>query len=291
MQQLALDLGFLSALGREDFILGDCNRDAAARIDRWPDWPGQFRVLNLVGPPASGKSHLASVWRERSGAAVLEGLGAYDAGRAFDDHLVLDCLAPGPQWNEEALFHLVNATAEAGRSLLLVSREPVARMDWRLADLGSRLRSAQMAGLDQPDDGLLKMVLGKHFEDRKLVIAEEVIDYMMVRMERSFEAVRALATEMDRQSLAQHRRLTLPLAREILAVIESRQAGAAGDAGGTENAGGAEQARSVESAGEAGPAIPAPVPAGARHRDHAHGGTGGDLPATANNNTMGGMDA
>ena len=43
MQQLPLDLHFLTAQGREDFILGDCNRLAAAWIDRWPDWPGPIR--------------------------------------------------------------------------------------------------------------------------------------------------------------------------------------------------------------------------------------------------------
>ena len=67
MQQLPLDLGFMPAQGRDDFIISDCNKLAAEWIDRWPDWPGQFPVLNIVGPAASGKSHLAAIWRARSG--------------------------------------------------------------------------------------------------------------------------------------------------------------------------------------------------------------------------------
>ena len=75
MTQLPLDLQFISTPGREDFILGDCNRVAASWIDRWPDWPGQYRVLNLVGAQASGKSHLAAIWTEQADAVTLHGVG------------------------------------------------------------------------------------------------------------------------------------------------------------------------------------------------------------------------
>ena len=53
MSQLPLDLQFISTPGRDDFLVSDCNRLATSWIDRWPDWPGQYRVLNLVGPAAS----------------------------------------------------------------------------------------------------------------------------------------------------------------------------------------------------------------------------------------------
>ncbi len=91
--QLALDLGHRPALGREDFLVAPCNEDAVAWIDRWPDWPGPALVIH--GPAGCGKTHLARVWRRRSGAteaAVVE-----DADRPVDD---------------VALFHLDNQHAE-----------------------------------------------------------------------------------------------------------------------------------------------------------------------------------
>ncbi len=69
MTQLPLDLGFRPALGRADFLVAPCNEEAVAWLDRWPQWPGP--ALALAGPARSGKSHLAEVWRVRSGAVLI----------------------------------------------------------------------------------------------------------------------------------------------------------------------------------------------------------------------------
>ena len=226
MSQLPLDLQFMSSQGRDDFIIGESNYLAATWIDRWPDWPGQYRVLNLVGPAASGKGHLASIWREQSGATVINSLGEWRPGTDID-HAVLEDPVPGPQWPEEALFHLINGAARDGRSVLITSREPVAGLGWQLADLKSRLRSINLVGLDRPDDALLRRLLEKYFADRQLAVAGQVLDYMVSRMERSFQALQTIAAAMDRRSLATQRSLTLPLAREIMTEfsegIHSRQ--------------------------------------------------------------------
>lgn len=215
MRQLPLDLQFISSQGRDDFILGDSNRLAATWIDRWPDWPVQYRIVNIVGPAASGKGHLASIWREQTNAARIGSLDNWqpEAGTA---HAVLENPVPGSRWPEEALFHLINGTAQDGRSLLITSREPVAGLGWQLADLRSRLRSINLAFLDRPDDALLRRLLEKYFADRQLAVAGQVLDYMVSRMERSFQAVQTIAAAMDRRSLATRRDLTLPLAREIM---------------------------------------------------------------------------
>ena len=215
MAQLPLDLQFLSAVDRDDFIIGDCNRLAATWIDRWPDWPGQYRILNLVGPPDSGKSHLAAIWGVRSGAGTLTGLASGDAG-VDGQHLVLDDVSVGADWDEEALFHLVNRTANGGGSLLVLSRIPASQMAWKLADLASRFRAVTVAVLDAPDDAILRQLLEKYFTDRQLAISLPVLDYMVSRMERSFQAVQTIAAAMDRRSLAERRNLTLPLARDIM---------------------------------------------------------------------------
>jgi chromosomal replication initiation ATPase DnaA len=215
MRQLPLDLQFMSSQGRDDFIIGDSNRLAATWIDRWPDWPGQYRVLNIVGPAASGKGHLASIWREQADAAIVGNLADWRPDSDIG-HAVLDNPVPGPQWPEEPLFHLVNATSQKDCSLLIVSREPVAGLGWQLADLTSRLRSTNLVRLERPDDALLRRLLEKYFADRQLVVAGQVLDYMVGRMERSFQAVQTIAAAMDRRSLATRRDLTLPLAREIM---------------------------------------------------------------------------
>ena len=214
MTQLPLDLQFISTPGRDDFILGDCNRLAASWVDRWPDWPGQYSILNLVGPSASGKSHLAAIWAEQTGAGTLTGLA--DDTMPSSACLILDNPAPGPEWHEEGLFHLVNRTATSGASLLITGEVPLAQMEWSLADLASRMRAVNVARLAPPDDSLLRQLLEKYFADRQLAVGVPVLDYMVSRMERSFVAVQTIAAAMDRRALAERRSLTLPLARQIM---------------------------------------------------------------------------
>ncbi len=220
MSQLPLDLQFISTLGRDDFLVSDCNRMATSWIDRWPDWPGQYRVLNLVGPAASGKSHLAAIWSRQADALTITELA--DGTAPAYKNIVLDNLDASDTWNEEALFHLVNRTSDGAAAVLVTSETPVAAMRWSLPDLSSRMRAVSVATLDAPDDELLCSLLEKYFADRQLAVARQVLDYMVSRMERSFVAVQTIAAAMDRRSLAEHRDLTLPLAREIMTELVNR---------------------------------------------------------------------
>src|SRR5207302_4826047 len=71
MTQLAIDLPHRPALGRADFLVSDCNEAALGWIERWPQWPAPALVLH--GPAGSGKSHLAELWRARSGGVSVAG--------------------------------------------------------------------------------------------------------------------------------------------------------------------------------------------------------------------------
>src|SRR5712691_4744011 len=82
MTQLAIDLPHRAALGRADFLVSDCNEAALGWIERWPDWPAPALVLH--GPAGSGKSHLAGLWRERSGGVLIVGA---DLSRAEPNEL------------------------------------------------------------------------------------------------------------------------------------------------------------------------------------------------------------
>jgi chromosomal replication initiation ATPase DnaA len=69
-----------------------------------------------------------------------------------------------------------------------------------------------------PDDPLLAAVLVKHFADRQLRVEPGVIAFLLPRMERSFAAAARLAGELDRLALSRGGPITVPLARQLLAV-------------------------------------------------------------------------
>jgi chromosomal replication initiation ATPase DnaA len=220
-QQIPFDLGHRAAMGRDDFLIAPNNQDAVAWIDHWPEWPAP--TLILYGPIASGKSHLAAVWKEKSGAAFIDPKELNDtsvrpiAERA--QHLIIedaDSLI-GRIDGEKGLFHLYNLFKEEGRSLLITLQEPPIRRAFTVPDLASRLRAAPAVAIREPDDVLLGAILVKLFNDRQLRVGQDVINYITLHMERSFEAARKVVEQADHVALTQKRAITVPLLREILA--------------------------------------------------------------------------
>jgi DnaA regulatory inactivator Hda len=214
--QIPLDLSHRPAMGAADFLVAPCNRAAVALLDRWPAWPGPALVIH--GPEGCGKTHLTHVWRARSGAAAIPRqalmpdavpalLGAARAAVVEDVDRGVD---------ERALLHLHNVLAEDGGHLLLTARRSPAEWGVALPDLASRLAAAMRVAVDGPDDALIGAVLVKHFADRQLAVEPAVITFLLARMERSFASARAVVAALDSAALAAKRRITVPLAREVL---------------------------------------------------------------------------
>lgn len=218
-QQLPLDLGHRTALGREDFLVAPCNQDAVGWIDRWPTWPAP--ALILQGPAASGKTHLGAVWKDTTKAAWVEA-SALAKGDANDlagaGHVVVDHFDPwiGDRDAETTLFHLYNTMKDRGTTLLITMRTAPGQIAFSLPDLSSRLRAAPVASIDVPDDTLLAALLVKLFADRQLQIAADVLTYVLPRMERSFAAARDVVDKADRLALAEKKAVTVSVMRRVL---------------------------------------------------------------------------
>lgn len=117
---------------------------------------------------------------------------------------------------QEGLFHLLNTIREQQGSLLLISRQSPARIDVGLPDLKSRLRALPAVEIPAPDDDLLRGILIKMFNDRQVSISADVVDYMVLRMERSFNGARHLVDRLDRLALSEKRAITIPFVRRVL---------------------------------------------------------------------------
>jgi chromosomal replication initiation ATPase DnaA len=213
--QLVFDLPQRPALGAQDFLVSASNQAAAAMIDHWPHW-SDHAVL-VLAPARAGKTHLANVWRLKSGAAALIGarLSEADVARAGRAILVEDLHAG--IGSERALFHLLNLARESGGSMLLTSRLAPGALSVALPDLRSRLRALPLVEIAPPDPALLRAVLVKHFADRQLSVEPHVVAHLVLHMEQSMAAAAAIVAELDRAAMATHRRITRSLAGEILA--------------------------------------------------------------------------
>ncbi|MGS4884274.1 hypothetical protein [Roseibium sp. MB-4] len=219
-RQLPLDLPHDAALGREDYLVGKSNQAAFELLERWPEWPSP--VIILAGPVGSGKTHLVEAFRDETGAEVLQARDLTEAG--------VSALVSAPACvvedahrgvNNTALFHLLNAARQAGKTVLITSRTWPASWKISLPDLMSRLRAATPVEVLEPDDDLLRRVLVKLFADRQIAVDIGVVDYLVVRMERSLEVALRAVDAIDREALAGRVKITKPLAGRVLETVTS----------------------------------------------------------------------
>jgi chromosomal replication initiation ATPase DnaA len=214
--QLPLDLPHRPSFSEEDFLEAPSNAKALALLRLWPDWP--HKLLVLIGPHGAGKSHLGAIWARKAGAGIiparalaLDDLPALAAAPAL---LVEE--ADRPPLREKELFHLINLADERGGFLLFTARKSPDAWGLSTRDLLSRLRRAPAVAIAQPDDDFLRAILVKLFHDRQIKVDANLIDFLVPRLERSFEAAQQIVAALDREGLARSRPITRALAGDLL---------------------------------------------------------------------------
>ncbi|MDE3016230.1 MAG: hypothetical protein KGI29_04830 [Pseudomonadota bacterium] len=220
MSQYALNLALPPVYAEDNFFVSGCNREAHRLVMAWPDWA--YPALLLYGPKGSGKSHLAHIWavraavQQRSGSRcqmsenfLISGIHHPTAGALLleDIERISD---------ERALLHLLNAAGENGRSLLLTAAVSPSGLPFSLPDLTSRLKALPAIAIAEADDEALAAALHKQFGDRQMKIGDDIVAYIVPRMERSFSKVNELVELLDRAALAEGRTLTIPFVKRLL---------------------------------------------------------------------------
>ena len=210
MPQFTLPLSLPVTYSVENFFVSESNRDAHAWVMRWPDWP--VHALIIAGPSGSGKSHLAHMWVARSHAVVM----AADAlaPEAAVTHVLVEDIERCT--NERALFHLFNHCKENKVSLLMTSAKEPNALPFALPDLTSRLKATTLATICAPDDALLAASLRKQFNDRQLIVDDEVLAYIAARMERTLSGVKQVVESLDALALAERKSITIPFVKKGL---------------------------------------------------------------------------
>jgi chromosomal replication initiation ATPase DnaA len=220
-RQLAFDLPHRPATGRDDFLVTPSNAKAVGLVDLWPNWPSN--TLILLGPPGSGKSHLAAVWHEMTGAliAVPGDIRENNVPKLLAEAALVIEDAPGDALDEPAFFHLLNLAREEKAYVLITALAPPVGWEIGLPDLLSRLKAAPTAQLGAPDDALLRGVLVKLFADRQIGVDEAVVSYLISRMPRELAVARNLVAEIDRRALEERAEVTRHFVAKVLGDIVS----------------------------------------------------------------------
>lgn len=219
-EQLPLPLPHSVAEGWANFAVSSANAAAVAAVQAHQNWP-QHRLI-LVGPPRSGKSHLARHWVLEQAGSIVEGpaLRIDAVGDLGGQPLVvedIDRLGPEAQ---VAMFHLLNLQADRRGALLMTSRTAPAQAGIGLRDLASRLSACALARIGPPDDTLLSSILVKHLADRGVSIAPHLVAKLVRGIERSYAAAETAARELDCMSMLNTGRIDTKTVGALLAATD-----------------------------------------------------------------------
>ena len=228
MRQLPLGVQLGVSLRFETFHAGPNDEAVAALALRAG---GEFRPpLWLYGPQGCGKSHLLQAACAQAGRHGLT--AAYlplAAVRAEDPALLegfehlrlvalddLDAVAGATPW-ERALFTLYNGLQEQQGGLVLAAAQAPAALPFGLPDLASRLAASEVHRLQPLAEPEQAEALRRRALHRGLELPQETLAYLTRRAPRDFAALCRLLDQLDTESLAAQRRLTVPFVRDWLA--------------------------------------------------------------------------
>jgi chromosomal replication initiation ATPase DnaA len=212
--QLAFDLPHRQSWDEADFFITSRNEHALRLVTAWPDWHAPAAVI--FGPPQSGKTYLANIWRNRSSGEFIEPskLARHMWAAPYAPLIIED--VDTAAFCETALFHHLNLAREHGSFILLTAQTPPGQWEISLPDLRSRIRSYPAAEIQPPDEEHLAGVLLKHFSDRQIEVAPDVISYLVARIERSMAAAQMVAEQLDKLALAEQKKVTRAFAAKVL---------------------------------------------------------------------------
>ncbi len=203
---------------KEDFFVSASNQEAYDFINSWPKWVK--RISNIFGPPGSGKTHLASILKKKTSTLEISSDSLND--KIFfefktKEALIIENLSE--KVSEKLLFSLWNTALQDNKYILITSPKPINQYKFKLPDLRSRASNCIIIGIKLPSDDLISVILAKNFSDKQIKYKKTHIDYIIKRIDRSYEKISKFIYTLDKYSLKKGSPFGLKLVKEVLKMI------------------------------------------------------------------------
>ena len=216
--QLILKFPSHQAYKKEDFYVSPSNQEAYDFINNWPKWIK--RTVNIFGPSGSGKSHLASILKSNTSCLQIETKNLSDEiffKFKTKEALIIEDF--DKKVSEKLLFSLWNVVLQDNKYLLITSKKPINSFKFKLRDLMSRVTSSMIIGINLPSDDLISVILSKNFSDKQITVEKKHIDYIVKRIDRSYEKISQFILTLDKYSLKKGSPFALKMIKEVLKMV------------------------------------------------------------------------
>jgi len=217
LNQLLLNFEHKQNFKDEDFYVSISNYYAFKLITSWPKWEKNF--LNICGEKYSGKTHLINIFLKKFKGIKIKA-NSFENKNLNEikiyENIILDDF--DQNIDENLIYSLFNVIDQDNKYLIINSLTPINEMNFKLNDLKSRSKNCLVAKIDKPDDELMFALILKNFSDRQITIDKKLINFIIKRVDRSYDKIFEFIYKIDEISLKKKKSIDFKIIKQVLKV-------------------------------------------------------------------------
>ena len=205
--QLIFDLPTSENYNPQDYFVSSSNNNAAKLIKIFPEWHNNGIVI--FGPAKSGKTHIAHIWKSMANANLYDFKSNFDINKInINGNCIFDNFDSIPEKDEKSFFQIYNDIIKNKKFILiLISKD---NFSVKLRDLKSRIEALNSAKLNNPDDKLIHAIVLKFFHDNQIIVAPDVINFILNRISRNFNEIQIFLNKLNDLSIKHKSKISVP---------------------------------------------------------------------------------
>ncbi len=213
--QLLLEFDFKQNFNDDDFYVAKSNKHIFEKIKQWPNWEKNF--LNISGDRHSGKTHLINIFLKKFKGIKFDTYQFNNQNlqkiKPYENIILEDL---DSKVDEKLLYTLFNIIEQDNKFLIITSLKPIVEIHFNLEDLKSRTKNCILLNIEKPDDELMFALILKNLSDRQISIEKKLIDYIIKRIDRSYDKISEFIYKIDKISLKKKKSIDFKIIKEAL---------------------------------------------------------------------------
>ena len=199
----------------DDFYVSKSNKHIFDLLNEWPRWEKNF--LNISGKRLSGKSHLVSIFLNKfNGIKFKAKFFNNDSLKQIKLHQNIVVEDLDKEIDEKLFYTLFNIIDQDNKYLIVTTIDPIVNLKFQLDDLNSRSKNFLLQNIEKPDDELIFALLLKNLSDRQISLGTKLIDYIIKKIDRSYDKIFDFIYKIDEISLKKKKPIDLKIIKEVL---------------------------------------------------------------------------